>query len=331
ERLTPAGLIPMHTPEEACQALDHTVTELGFKVTVVAGLIARPLPGKNEARSARWIDSFGPDDPFAYDNVWKRCRELDVVPTFHSSAMGWGSRTSLTNYVHNHLGNFSAAGEATCRSLFLAGVAHRFPDLRFAFLEGGIAWALNLYSDLVGHYEKRGGSHIHQFNPQRVDPEQLQALFERYAAPAVVARLDHLEEGLRIMSDPDENPEELDEFSQSGVQSASDIRQVFERQFFFGCEADDPMTAVAFDGATAPHGAQLPALFSSDIGHWDVPDMSGILPEAWEAVEKGRLNEADFRRFTFQNAVDLFSGKDGRFFAGTSIEQSLRQARPRPT
>jgi hypothetical protein len=28
-------------------------------------------------------------------------------------------------------------------------------------------------------------------------------------------------------------------------------------------------------------------IFSSDIGHWDVPDIAGILGEAWELVETG--------------------------------------------
>ena len=324
ERLTPAALIPMHTPEEACEALDYSMSTLNFKVAVLAGLVARPLPGHNEARAARWIDSFGPDEPFAYDAVWERCLQLKVAPTFHSSAMGWGSRTSLTNYVFNHLGNFATGGEATCRSIFLSGVAHRFPDLRFAFLEGGIGWALNLYSDLIGHYEKRGGPNIHQFNPNRVDTAELTALFEQYASPAVLNRIENLQEGLRIMSDPLENPEGLDEFKQSGTQSSLDIQQVFERQFFFGCEADDPMTSIAFDGVTAPGGARLPALFSSDIGHWDVPDMSGVVLEAWESVESGRLTEADFQRFTFQNAVDLYAGNNVDFFEGTAVQKAAR-------
>ncbi|MAJ61007.1 MAG: hypothetical protein CBC48_14175 [bacterium TMED88] len=324
ERLTPAALVPMHTPEEACRALDHSISTLGFKAAVFAGLVARPLPGQNEARAARWIDSFGPDAPFAYDPVWQRCLELNVAPTFHSSAMGWGSRTSLTNYVFNHLGNFATGGEATCRSIFLAGVANRFPDLRFAFLEGGIGWALNLYSDLIGHYEKRGGVNIQQFNPNRTDAAELTALFEKYASPAVISRIDELKEGLRIMSDPLESPEGLDEFEQSGARSSADIQSVFERQFFFGCEADDPMTPIAFDDVTAPGGARLPALFSSDIGHWDVPDMSGVVLEAWESVESGRLTEADFQRFTFQNAVELYAGNNASFFEGTAVEPAAR-------
>ena len=37
-------------------------------------------------------------------------------------------------------------------------------------------------------------------------------------------------------------------------------------------------------------GARLNALFSSDIGHFDVPDMTEVVPEAYELVEHGLLD-----------------------------------------
>jgi predicted TIM-barrel fold metal-dependent hydrolase len=327
DRLTPAAVIPMHTPAEAIEALDHAVGTLGLRAAVVAGLVPRPLPGRNESRAARWIDSLGPDEPTAYDAVWRRCAELGVTPTFHSSAMGWGSRASLTSYVHNHIGNFAAGGEATCRSLFLGGVFARFPELRFAFLEGGVGWAANLFSDLVGHFEKRGGAAISALDPARLDRARLGDLFRRYAPKPYLAALDRLDSGLEILSDPDEDRAGLDEFRHTGARSAEDIRRTFTEQLFFGCEADDPMTAVAFDGRTCPLGARLRALFSSDIGHWDVPDMGGVLLEAWEGVEEGRLDEADFRDFTFRNAVDLFTATNPRFFEGTAVADAVTRER----
>ena len=65
---------------------------------------------------------------------------------------------------------------------------------------------------------------------------------------------------------------------------------VFTEQCFFGCEADDPMNALAFDAKINPEGARLRAMFASDIGHWDVPDFRGVLPEAWELVEDGLVD-----------------------------------------
>ena len=323
-RLAPAAVIPMQSPEEAIEELDYAVGTLGLRAAVIAGVVPRPLPGNNESRAARWIDSFGPDDPKAYDAVWQHCVELGISPTFHSSAMGWGSRTSVTSYVFNHIGNFAVAGEATCRSLFLAGVPHRFPRLRFAFLEGGVAWGANLYSDLVGHFEKRGGHAIAQFDPARVDRGELTELFRRYGPESFVRNLDRLEGALEILSDPAEDPAGLDEFRHTGAERPEDIRRVFTEQFFFGCEADDPMNAVAFDGRTSPLGARLRAVFSSDIGHWDVPDMSAVLLEAWEGVEEERLTEADFRDFTFRNAIDLFTATNPGFFDGTAVEQAVK-------
>ena len=52
--------------------------------------------------------------------------------------------------------------------------------------------------------------------------------------------------------------------------------------------------------------------------------MSGVVLEAWESVESGRLTEADFQRFTFQNAVDLYAGNNVDFFEGTAVEKAAR-------
>ena len=68
---------------------------------------------------------------------------------------GWGSRATPSNYIHNHLGNFAASADAICRGLLMGGVPKRFPQLTFAFMEGGVAWARALYCDLVSHWEKR--------------------------------------------------------------------------------------------------------------------------------------------------------------------------------
>ena len=71
-------------------------------------------------------------------------------------------------------------------------------------------------------------------------------------------------------------------------------------------------------------GAQMNAVFASDIGHWDVPDFREVLPEAWELVEDGRLDEHDFRAFTCDNAVAMLSATNPDFFVGTAIEDAIR-------
>ena len=145
DRILPVACIPTFTPEEAIAELEHAVGELGLRAVMMGGAI--PGPSRAPTRpGARWIDGLGHASTYDYTPLWEKCVELGVSPTFHSTGTGWGARTSPTNYVFNHIGNFAAGGELTARSLFFGGVPMRFPQLRFAFLEGGVAWACNLYS-----------------------------------------------------------------------------------------------------------------------------------------------------------------------------------------
>jgi predicted TIM-barrel fold metal-dependent hydrolase len=310
DKLTPVGVIPMHTPEEALAELEHATGALGLRAFMFGGPILRPVPGLDH-RAARWLDTLGVDSLYDYDPVWARCAELDVAPTFHTPSMGWATHQSPTSYVYNHIGMFATAGETMARSLFLGGVPKRFPTLRFAFQEGGVAWAAGLYSGLIGHYEKRNREAVQHYNPAYLDRRLLIELFGKYGSDDFRARLDRLEDGLRFLSDPDEV--NLDEFAQSGVSSAEEIRDVFCASFHFGCEADDPLTALAFDTKRNPLGARLKAVFASDIGHWDVPDVREVLPEAWELVEDGHISEADFRAFTYENALSLWAPLRARY------------------
>jgi hypothetical protein len=232
--------------------------------------------------------------------------------------------------VFNHIGNFAAAGELTARSLFFGGVPMRFPQLRFAFLEGGAAWACNLLSDLLGHWEKRNRDAIRRYDPAALDRPQLEALFAQHAEGRMRDRVGRLADGLTMLSEAIVGDDVVDEFAESQISGADDIVRIFTERYFFGCEADDPMTALAFDRARNPYGAQLPALFASDIGHWDVPDFAGVICEAWELVEKGHLDRSDFRAFAFGNPVALWGGTNPNFFAGTVIEDVVAVARDSP-
>ncbi|HVN63982.1 MAG TPA: amidohydrolase family protein, partial [Candidatus Binataceae bacterium] len=44
DRMAPAAVIPMHTPEEAIAELEHAVKSLGFKVAMIPPGVARPIP-----------------------------------------------------------------------------------------------------------------------------------------------------------------------------------------------------------------------------------------------------------------------------------------------
>jgi len=323
-RLTPVGIIPMHHPDEALAELDHATSELGLTAFMFGGPIRRPVSGgAPRLGAARWLDGLGLDAAHDYDPVWERCAQLGIAPTFHAASLGWGSRSSPTNFVHNHIGMFSAAGEAMARSLFFGGVPHRFPQLRFAFQEGGVAWAANLYSDLVGHWEKRNRKALEHYNPANLDRDELRRLFDDYGAEPYRSRVDQLDEAVRFYSFEDEDPDTLDEFAASGARAAEDIREIYCERFFFGCEADDPMTPLAFETQRNPQGARLKAMFASDIGHWDVPDIREVVPEAWEPVEAGLMTPQDFRALTFDNVVELLCTGNPDFFAGTSVADAV--------
>ena len=321
ERLEPVAVIPTFTPDEAVAELDHAVGVLGFKAVVMSGVVPRSV--RPDGSSARWIDTLGHDSLHDYGPLWARCVELGVVPAFHGIGYGWGSRVSPTNYVYNHLGNFAAAQEAVCRSLVLGGVARRHPELRLTFLEGGVAWAAQLYADLLGHYEKRNRDAVQMFDPARFDVEQAAELFAEFAHGPLRGYQDRVDEGARPLGDSGVRYG-TDDFAESGITGPEDIVDIFTRQLGFGCEADDPLNALAFDEAMLPHGARLNAMFASDIGHWDVPDVRRVLPEAWELVEDGHLTEENFADFTCGNVVRTLTDMNPRFFEDTAVADAVR-------
>ncbi len=325
--MTPAAAIPMHTPEEAIDELDYAIGELGMKATMMAGHVRRRLAGiDTSSPHATWIDNLAVDSLYDYDPVWDRCQELRVAPAFHSGSMGWGSRVSVNNYMYNHIGHFAAASEALCKGLFFGGVTKRFPQVRFMFLEAGVGWAVNLFADLVGHWEKRNSRSIANYDPANLDTDLVGELFDRYAPPMLAKRRDQLGDMMRVFGPEQPDRSRLDDFASAGISEAEDIVARFVPNFFFGCEADDRMNAWAFNTTVNPFGAKLHAVFSSDIGHWDVPDMREVLEEAWELVEHDMIGTEDFKEFVFTNPVKLLAGMNPEFFKGTSVESAVGEA-----
>jgi predicted TIM-barrel fold metal-dependent hydrolase len=324
DRLTAAATIPMHTPGEAIEELEYAVTQLGLKVAMVASYVRRPIPKAvrefpEAARYTYWMDTFGLDSEHDYDPFWAKCLELKINPTFHSVGYGWGSRTSISNYIYNHIGNFAASAEAVCKGLFMGGVPMRFPKLRFAFLEGGAAWARTFYCELISHWDKRNGESIQNYNPARIDRPTLADMIRRYGNKPMVGLADKIVESIDA---PIRNtdPAQIDEWVQSGVRRPEDIRDIFARQFYFGCEGDDPMTMMAFRPMGTRFDSRLNAFYGSDIGHWDVPDMSLILDEAYELVEHGLMTPEEMRTFVFTTPVSFWTSTNPDFFKGTRIE-----------
>jgi predicted TIM-barrel fold metal-dependent hydrolase len=328
DRMTPVAVIPMHSPAEAIEELDYAVGKRGLKVVMLPSHVRRPVAevAKKYPEAtpwAFWLDTYGIDSEYDYDPVWARCRELKVIPTFHGPGEGWGSRMSISNYVYNHIGHFGSAGEAVCKSLFLGGVTRRFPDLKFLFLEGGVGWGRSLLADIKGHWEKRNRDALANYDPRNLDREQFRDLYHRYGGKL----LRDMEIGMESMHfrGRNEDPAEIDDFVHCRIGQKSDIRDLFVPHFYFGCEADDPVTSSAFDSRRNPFKVRLNAVFGSDIGHFDVPDMLEVLEEAHEMVDEEMITPDDFREFVFGNPVKLWTAVNPGFFRGTVVESAAQR------
>jgi len=335
DRLTPAAVIPMHTPEEAIAELEFVTKQLGSKAAMFGSSVARPMKVTKEAvakgldplvaRHAVLYDQFGLDSDYEYDQVWQKCRELGIAPTFHTGGRGFGLRNNPSNFTFNHIGHFAAAGHAVAKGLFLGGVTRRFPDLRFGFLEGGVGWGCQLFADLIEHWERRGKKGLEYMHPSKLDRKLLAQLVDKYGYEEIAAELkqrdgwpskeeDTLDGGVAVH----------DDYAACEIAKKQDWIDLFVTPYFFGCEADDRMNAVAFSKFN-PFGAKIQAIYSSDIGHFDVPDMLQVLPEAWELAEDGLITTDDFRDFTFTNAVKLWATQNPRFFEGTVIARQAAE------
>ncbi len=320
DRLSPVAIVPMHTPAEGLAGLEHAVS-VGLKAALIPSFVWRSIPAfadappEYRARLKR-VDNYGLDSDYDYDPFWAKAVELNVPIACHTSGFALPGHYSPSNYSYA-AGHFAAVGEATAKSLFLGGVTRRFPELRVALLEGGVAVGVRVYGDLVSRFEKRGAAGLDKLDPALMDAAQLHRLAEKYAPD--LARYDpqQLVPGVSAAEG------QVDDFAQSGVRSVLDIRDVFSRNFYWGCEGDDPLVGLAFDRRVNPLGARLRAMMGSDIGHWDVPSFTMPLVEAYELVEHGILTPEQFEEFVCTNAVRFYAGTGPSFFAGTAVEVAV--------
>ena len=331
DRIIPAAVIPAHTPAEAIAELDHAIVKLGMRTAMVNSVIGRANPealkiAPQAAMHARRLYPLGLHSPHDYDPLWKRCCELKVAVAGHSKGDGIGSTyDSPDNFMFNHLGVFAAGADYFCRTIFLDGVTRRFPKLNFAFLEGGVHWASALYNGLFEHWEKRNIRAIEEyFNPNKLDIQLIAELFGKYGneylTPEKFLAKPHGE-----VSDPEDRPAVLDDWAACKIRKKEDIRDLFVPRFYFGCEPDDRLAAVAFNPKFNHYGVKLNAMFGSDLGHWDVLDPTQVLAQAYELVEEGLLTEEDFSDFVYGNAARLHGGMNRNFFKGTRVEGAVRQ------
>jgi predicted TIM-barrel fold metal-dependent hydrolase len=322
DRLSPVAVIPANTPDEGIAGLEHAHS-LGLRASLMPSFIWRPIPAFADAppeyRSRlQRIDNFGLDSDYDYDPYWAKAVELDLPLSCHTSGFKLPGHFTPSSYSYA-AGHFAAVGEATAKSLFLGGVTTRFPDLRIALLEGGVACGVRVYQELVGRFEKRGKEGLSRLDPSHIDQAELALLAQKYAPTLGAYRADQLVPGVSAVDG------QGDDFAQSGISSAEEIRDAFCRNFFWGCEGDDPLVGLAYDKRVNPLGAELRPMMGSDLGHWDVPSFTMPLIEAYELVEDEILTAEQFRDFVNTNAVRFYAGEGTSFFAGTAVEDDVKQ------
>ena len=330
DRMTVAGVIPMHTPEEALDELDHCA-HIGLKVVSIPQEVVRPIPAPMLDTPWLWpgqthyADTFGLDSPYDYDPVWQRFADLGYAVNCHGAlTLSPRAFSSPSNFAYNHQGAFAAMKLALCKSLYLGGVTRRFPQLPFAFLECGVTWACTLLANIVEIWEKRSLDGLDATDPRHVSVTEFERSMREWG-PELLAGIDdsELEGALRGHFRSGPVPEQKDDYAAMLIESNQDLRDLFVPSFFFGCEGDDRTVAFAFSPANA-FGARLQPVLSSDISHWDVRDMNAVVAEAHHLVEQGLLSDEDFRDFAFVNPVRLYTRANPSFFDGTPLESEAR-------
>jgi hypothetical protein len=185
---------------------------------------------------------------------------------------------------------------------------------------------MQLLCDTIEHWEKRNIDALRLLDPAQLDRSALAQYFAKYGGR--VAELIDVDpyEYVQRLPIHGRTPEVLDEFVHMQVTGPDDIARRFVDSFYFGCEADDRGVATAFT-PSMPGGRMLRAMFSSDIGHWDVPDMSKVVAESFEMVEKGYLSAEQWRRIVCDNPLGMYTRANPQFFDGTSVSaQAMREA-----
>src|SRR5262249_55328543 len=158
-------------------------------------------------------------------------------------------------------------------------------------------------ADLIGHWKKRNYEALAEVNPANLDRSLLRKMFAKYVGPDAATTV----EKWKACSEGEEAAATwaalgrgvIDDYAACGIERPEDFPDLFARNFYFGCEADDPINAWGFNTRVNPYGARIKALFGSDIGHFDVQDMREVLVEAHELVEDGIITSGDFRDFVF--------------------------------
>lgn len=130
------ALIPMQDPEAAAQELRRAVTELGFMGAMM------PSNGLSSMLGNK-----------AYWPIYAEANRLGCCLSVHGGAHDRFGMDHMNMYVPVHALGHPWGLTINCADILYNGIFDRFPRVRIAFLEGGIAWLLLLLERLHASHE----------------------------------------------------------------------------------------------------------------------------------------------------------------------------------
>ncbi len=135
-RFKAMAIIPMQEPEEAVIELRRAVTELGM----LGGMM--PSNGLPQLLGAK-----------TYWPVYAEANRLGCSLAVHGGAHDRFGMDHMNMYVPVHALGHPWGLTINCASIVYNGIFDRFPKVRLAFLEGGVAWLLLLLERLHASHE----------------------------------------------------------------------------------------------------------------------------------------------------------------------------------
>ena len=332
DRMVPVGVLSLAEPTEAIEQLEHAHA-LGLKVLVTGGTIPRTIEADAEwqpdpAKRRVYIDALGVDSPYDYDPVWQKFVDLGIPVTSHSGSHGL-ARPQPVVELRGQPPRPLRAEPPHLRPQPVPGRRDRTvprPSTSASSRAASGGRATSTATSSVTGRSATAGSWTSTSSRPTSTPRSSAGSSSSTppATRATRARSTTSSPGTSTRSSPTrrrrssrERDLDSDDFARVHIEGPDDIRRLFARNFYFGCEADDPMTSIAFNEKM---GLQLKPLLGSDIAHFDVIDATEVLEEAYELVEHGHITEHNFREFTFSNVVQLYRGMNPEFFTGTVVE-----------
>lgn len=227
------ALLPMQEPDAAVDELKRAVTELGMLGAVL------PATGLCQHLGAK-----------AYWPIYAEAERLDCAISIHGGVHGGMGFDKVNVFaLHNAFGHaFSQA--IALGTMVLNGIYDRFPNLRVAYLEGGLGWLVMAMERLSGSY-----SHFVPIDPRK---ELIQLDPGESVADYIAKRIEEGRIFLGIEGEEDALPDVIEMVGDGPFMFSSDfphevnlstIRHELEELLENGKIPDSTKTAILRDNA----------------------------------------------------------------------------------